>query len=185
MLRRRIVMSLLAATVLIGAAAALNENVLDSFQPRASSATFSILDRPPTTDDIRARAAYTGDQTVSLKQARLAGTDSLTQRSFFLTRNDDDICLVVVAGPAAAAGGCEHATTLATGGLWVKYGDDSSSFIAIAVPDEYADATVRTSGTVLLREPNLVVARAEPLGVPTRVTLVSPRFKDWSITTSR
>lgn len=184
---RRVILSLLGAAVLLVAigAVVVNSDIVDAAQAKPGTITFSILDRPPTDEDVQARARYTGDQTVSLADARLAGTETASGRTYFLTRNGDDICLVVVSGPNAAAGGCERASGVAAHGLFVKYGDASSSFIAVAVPDEYADATVRTAGAVLLHEPNLMVARADPLGTPTRVVLASSRYKDWSITTTR
>lgn len=186
MRHRRVIVSLVGAAVLLVAiGAVVTSDIVDAVQAKPGTATFSILDRPPTDEDVQARGRDTGDQTVSLADARLAGTETATGRTYFLTRNGDEICLVVVSAPHAAAGGCERATDVAAHGLFVKYGDASSSFIAVAVPDEYADATVRTAGAVLLHEPNLVVTRADPLGTPTRVVLASSRYKDWTITTTR
>lgn len=172
-----------AAGVVAVAGVVLVTPMIDALQPSAGSATFAVLARAESEQDRDARERYVGDKTINLNDSRVVGKDGRSGHTFMLTKYSDQVCLVVVKSTDSSVGACNSETDLPARGLWVKYGEDDVGYLAVAVPDEFNDATIRSEGVVLLHEPNLVLVEADQLGQPTQIRFESPHFRDFTLDT--
>lgn len=151
--RARAVALVIGLTALTGALAA-------GVPSLSGSATFEILNRPQSLADTVAIQEYRGEPIPQLATARLAGTDG-SGRRYFVAQNDEEVCLIIVTSPESASGSCDSSNGAATGRLWNKFGDDSTSHLAMVVPDGFFEATLTGVEQPTLRTNNLVVVPAK------------------------
>lgn len=147
--------------------------------PVAPAASFSVLARAPDQPLPPSAGAVPTDA-----EARFLGTDDVG-RSYFLHVQDGQLCLESVHGAEALTaiqGACGDAATMISQPRVEIIESDDAIYLAVLVPDEYADATVLTSGTrrQVLREHNLRVFELRS-GSAVEVTLDSPTYRDLTL----
>lgn len=168
------------AVVALAVALAASVAVLQTPMEWPPTATFRLLDRPPQLEDLEATKGRRDDVKTDLSRARLLGTDDRGNK-YLLAPSADTLCLVVLTSPSSSGSACDSTANLAKSGLWLEFGDEWTSRIAMAVPDEYVDATVSTTGRrIAVRSGNLIVVEARGPRTDS-VTLKSPKYKSLTV----
>lgn len=148
--------------------------------PSAPTATFALLDAPqPVT-----LPTVLSDTTPGSPNARLLGTDD-AGRSYFLYAENSRVCLETEherqSGNATIQDGslsCDLAGHLTSAVWWESFRSKNTPYLAVVLPDEYADARLHTSGTerLVLRAPNLRVYVVRP-GTAVSITVASTTYR--------
>lgn len=178
--RSRATLAIPAAALLLTAAVISYTLAPTADLPPAPTATFAILTDESTPPVPPSAVAAVADPT----QARLLGTDA-SGHAYLLRRDGPHVCVSAVReslSRPAMEETCGASTELTSQIWWNTLDADGITHLVVLIPDEYANATLITSGTrrQILREPNLGVFALHP-GAPAHLTLDSAVFRDLSL----
>ena len=131
-----------------------------SVKPSPASLTFTLLNRPITDADRAAQSRITVDVGLDLEEGRLLAT--VDNVDYLVTRDKaEGLCLLVVHSPDDVGASCRQESDTQKGGLWAEFGnlEPASSYLAVAIPSEYANAKVSTDGTVVRKTADFALVR--------------------------
>ncbi len=146
--------------------------------PQAEAETFTVdvLDGPDSEADRVARGKLKVPlDEVELRKGKKLGEDAQGD-VYLLAPRGRDLCLVVIQDAESAAFTCNPASRLVKEGLWLEYGNNSSSYLAAVIPDEYVDGTVETTGKQIARGKNLIAVETPGRG-QAKVMFNSPKYE--------
>lgn len=138
--------------------------------------TFDLMDTPLKAKDRVAQERFPRSS-IPVSEGRLLGVDS-SGRNYLIVPQEGEICLLVSTDATSVAVACSDPKTVAKHGLWVEFGTDSESYMALAVPDQYRNAKVSTSGTRMVENDHLVAVQTKGRGQD-HITLRSSKYKDF------
>lgn len=175
--RHKIQLTIAAGAVAVAGIAAVSV-LAPSWSPRpvAASLTFDPLTRAETPADRAAQRSISVDVGVVVTSARTLGAvDGVNY--LIAADKEKGVCLLAVVSSQDVRVACRSIADLPSGGLWLEFGDQQGSYLAVARPSEYRDATLETTAEVVHQDDVLVVARTAGRG-QTKLVLHSDKLAD-------
>lgn len=162
--KHKIQLTLAAGAVAVGGIAVASV-IVPALSPRpvAASLTFDPLNRAETDADRAAQSSIGTDVGVDVKAARTLG--SVSGVNYLIAADKEKgVCLLAVVSSQDVRISCQQTRDLPTGGLWLEFGDQQSSYLAVARPSEYKDSKLETTAEVVHENDDLIVARTTGRG---------------------
>lgn len=170
---------LAGAAVLTAGVLATGVN-LSSGKSTPATVSFQLLSKPQTAADRHAQSSYKGASIGDLSQSHVLATDSFGRRYLLTPKSNGDLCLIVVKSADSAAVGCNASKSIPTRGLWFEFGDQFGSYIAMAIPDQYSNAVLSTTGNPVIRTSQFALVHSHGRAMD-RVSLTSSQYKTFTV----